>query len=318
MTISMARGLAAMLVVTGAAMACTASVEVSAISETDAGDAEPDDAQDAGGEDAGPPRCEVLEHDPRWSYEESEMGGPSKWGDLTLADGAIAYPACANAGVQQSPIALPDVDGAVDAGLPSEPFALGTELRWSSEAAVRATHHNGHTWQAAFDPAQSGLTVGATSFALHQFHFHAPAEHAVGGEEHPLEVHFVHLDPTPGAQPFAAVVAVMFDEGEEDNPELEKVWPRFAECPQEIATPVSGVTLDLTKLLPEDRSYLSYDGSLTTPPCSVTVKFHVLLEPLKASKRQIARFQAAVHKNDRPHQPILESTVIALHPHAAP
>ena len=318
MTISMGRGLAAMLVVVGAAVACTASVEVSANRDPDAG-GESLDAQasvDAG--DAGPAVCEELEHDPHWSYEESEMGGPSTWGELLLPDGGAAYPACASTVTQQSPIELPDGEGAVDAGLPNGDFALGAELLWSGSASVRTTHHNGHTWQAGFEPTESSLTVEGTAFQLHQVHFHAPAEHAVGGKEHPLEAHFVHLDPTPGAQPFAAVVAVMFDEAEEDNPELESLWSRFAVCPHEVATPVEGVTMDLAKLLPADRSYLSYDGSLTTPPCSVTVRFHVLLEPLKASRRQIARFSAAVHKNDRPHQSILESTVIAHHPHVDP
>merc|ERR1719471_1645910 len=41
------------------------------------------------------------------------------------------------------------------------------------------------------------------------------------------------------------------------------------------------------KLLPEDLSYWHYSGSLTTPPLSESVLWHVLKEPIKISKKQI-------------------------------
>jgi carbonic anhydrase len=309
---TMAKRLSAVLLAGGTVAACEVSVSISSTTNDggtdDAGLTDADLAEDNDGHAA----CDELHSDPRWTYEEIEITGPSHWGSLTSQDGAVAYPACASTAMQQSPIIIPNGDaGALEPGV----FALGTELAWSAMATVRATHHNGHTWLAALDPTQSRFAVGASTFELRQVHFHSPAEHAIGNVEYPLEAHFVHLDLSPGAQPFASVVAVMFEEGEEDNAELEKVWPKFDKCPQEVATDVTGVSLDLPKLLPSDRTYISYDGSLTTPPCSFTVKFHVVLTPLKASRRQIEMFEQAVDRNDRPHQTVLESTLISHHPH---
>ena len=43
-------------------------------------------------------------------------------------------------------------------------------------------------------------------------------------------------------------------------------------------------------LLPQDQTYYRYMGSLTTPPCSEGVHWHVMAEPVEASADQIRRF----------------------------
>jgi len=290
--------------------ACSVEVTTGA---TDAGTpGEGDGGHSDAAHDGGHGECEELGHDPHWSYEESETVGPEFWGELKLKDGAVAFPDCASKTKQQSPISIPALE-TVDAGsLGAGPFKLGTELQWKDGATVKNLHHNGHTWLAGMDRTQNKLMVDTTAYELAQFHFHAPAEHNIGNKEYPLEAHFVHVNPTASAQPFAAVVGVMFEESAEDNAELAKVWSKFDKCPHETAKDVSSVTVDLTKLLPANRTYVQYDGSLTTPPCSMTVRFHVLVEPIKASKKQIDALKEAVGKNDRPHQPILSSTSVSL------
>lgn len=279
--------------------------------DVDGGTSETDASREDSGHDGGHGECAELGHDPHWSYEESETVGPEFWGELKLKDGAVAFPDCASTTKQQSPISIPAIE-TVDSGvLAPGTFKLGTELQWKDGATVKSLHHNGHTWLAGMDRSQK-LVVDTTAYELAQFHFHAPAEHNIGNKEYPLEAHFVHVNPTANGQPFAAVVGVMFEESAEDNAELAKVWSKFDKCPHETAKDVSGVTVDLTKLLPANRSYVQYDGSLTTPPCSMTVRFHVLVEPIKASKKQIEALKEAVGKNDRPHQPILSSTNVSL------
>lgn len=44
-------------------------------------------------------------------------------------------------------------------------------------------------------------------------------------------------------------------------------------------------------LLPSDREFFTYEGSLTTPPCSEVVQWFVLREPLKINEREVRRFQ---------------------------
>jgi len=263
-----------------------------------------EDSHGDGSADAG--ACAPLLAEPPWTYSAEDPKGPSHWGNIQYDDSAPAYPDCANESVQQSPIAIPTSPSI------TAPFQLGNELAWSRAANVQSLRNDGHTWVAAFDPSQNTLSVGGTPYTLAQFHLHARSEHTIGGNEYPLEAHFVHLNPS-GAQPFAVVLAVMFEESDEDNEELAKIWPKFSACPQATPTPVAGITLDLPKLLPEHRTYVSYDGSLTTPPCTAAARFYVFLDPIKASKSQVHKMMDAVGQNNRPIQPVVGGTQIAIH-----
>lgn len=305
--------------------ACTVTTDDPEVTPTDdagASDARDDGHADHDAGDGGHGACPHTEH--AWSYEESESTGPVHWKDLKGSDGKLLYEACGGTydggAIQQSPIALTTMG--LDAGAAPFELGLGAELAWTASAPVTSLWNNGHTWQAGFGGLPLALTAnGGTVYALRQAHFHAPAEHAIDGKEHPLEMHFVHVAPGGNAfeaAPFAAVVGVMFDEDPtgKDNAELAKIWDKFAACEQEKDEPVEGITLDLTALLPADRTYVRYDGSLTTPPCSVTVRFHVLTTPLLASKKQIDALTKAVGRNDRPHQPLLGTTSVTLHEQA--
>ena len=55
-------------------------------------------------------------------------------------------------------------------------------------------------------------------------------------------------------------------------------------------------------LLPRDRSYYRYMGSLTTPPCSEGVNSFVLTQPITVSAEQVEWFAKAVGENARPLQ----------------
>merc|ERR1712241_404013 len=51
-------------------------------------------------------------------------------------------------------------------------------------------------------------------------------------------------------------------------------------------------TIDVMKeLLPENKEYFAYRGSLTTPPCSEGVYWHLMKTPLEASVDQVLNFQ---------------------------
>jgi carbonic anhydrase len=63
-------------------------------------------------------------------------------------------------------------------------------------------------------------------------------------------------------------------------------------------------TLDLSGLLPEDRDYFRYEGSLTTPPCSETVDWAVLARAITVSEAQIEAFTRLHPGNARPVQPV--------------
>jgi len=146
-------------------------------------------------------------------------------------------------------------------------------------------------------PAGQSIKSGNNTYALLLFHFHTPSEYQIEGRVYPLEVHFVHKSEA-GA---LGVVGVMFEEGAA-NPELEKIW---ANAPAKAGEEnnAADVILDLSKLLPADQRYYRFMGSLTTPPCSEGVNWHMMQKPITASKAQIDAFRTFFAMNARPIQP---------------
>ncbi len=52
------------------------------------------------------------------------------------------------------------------------------------------------------------------------------------------------------------------------------------------------------------RSFYRYQGSLTTPPCSETVDWVVLSQPVQVSREQINAFERMYRFDARPLQPL--------------
>lgn len=208
-----------------------------------------------------------------WSYE--GVTGPAKWGSLDTASKVCAI------GDQQSPI---NVEQAIAAQLPS------LEIAWNKRAETIV--HNGHTIQLQ---AGGKLKVGNANYRLVQFHFHHPSEHKVGGKGFAMEVHFVHANDT-GA--LAVVGAVMAPGGA--NAAFSKI---AATMPRKPGPAVAAdPAIDPSGLLPAKRSYYNYEGSLTTPPCSQTVSWILLTEPLPVAEADIAAFAKLFPRNARPIQ----------------
>ncbi|MFM8488581.1 MAG: carbonic anhydrase family protein, partial [Bacteroidota bacterium] len=116
------------------------------------------------------------------------------------------------------------------------------------------------------------LTVDGVTFEFQQFHYHTHSEHAVDGSFHDMELHLVHKDPVTGN---LAVVAVFVKgTGNQENPFLNKYFSEFpAEQMKEVAT---NTTINLDDILPIQRGYYTYTGSLTTPPCTQGLRWIVM------------------------------------------
>jgi carbonic anhydrase len=99
-----------------------------------------------------------------------------------------------------------------------------------------------------------------------------------------------------------AVVAVMFAEGKA-NESIARVWSYMPGIEGGKQYLPSGVTAE--GILPSNRDYYRFSGSLTTPPCSEGVEWLVMKEPVTVSKDQIEKFVNVMrHHNNRPIQPI--------------
>ena len=213
-----------------------------------------------------------------WHYKGNL--GPAHWATLHPE-----YAACA--GHNQSPV---NVHKAVQTGLPPIEFAY-------TPGKQHGAYNTGHSIQVDYDDSSgSAIRVDDTRFRLVQFHFHTPGEHLIDGKSWPMEAHLVHADEDGNL----AVVGVMLEEGA-DNPALAAILQNNLH--DEGAR--HGVELNAADLLPGEKSYYRYSGSLTTPPCSEGVRWLVMTHPVPAGKDQIrALADLAGMANNRPVQPV--------------
>lgn len=209
-----------------------------------------------------------------WSYTGEH--GTEHWGELFATCGE---------GVNQTPI---DINQTTQADL--------APLHIDYEGKVTELVNNGHTIQANLT-GKNTLTVDGQTFELKQFHFHTPSENYLKGKQYPLEAHFVHA--TDKGE--LAVVAVMFDVGPRSNSELTTLLASIPDDGQKVALKEA---LNPVDLLPRDREYYRFNGSLTTPPCSEGVRWFAMQEPQTNSKAQTEKLQAVMGNNARPLQPL--------------
>jgi carbonic anhydrase len=154
---------------------------------------------------------------------------------------------------------------------------------------------NGHTVQVNLAPGNS-INVLGRRYELVQFHFHRPSEERINGRAFDMVVHLVHKD----AEGRQAVVAVLLERGSH-QPVVQAVWNNLPlEKGEEQA---ARVPLDPARLLPDDRRYYTYMGSLTTPPCSEGVLWMVMKQPVQLAGDQIDLFARLYPMNARPVQP---------------
>ena len=189
--------------------------------------------------------------------------GPAKWGSLEKS-----FTQC-KLGQNQSPIDIPDAS-ARKGDLPSLLFAY--------KPSPLKIIDNGHTIQVNYAPG-SAVSIDGKTYELVQFHFHKPSEEKIDGKAHDMVAHLVHQG--PGGK--LAVIAVLLDTGKENV--------------------VDAVQINALGLLPPNKGYYTFAGSLTTPPCSEDVTWYVLKTPVQVSADEIARFAKTYPMNARPIQP---------------
>jgi len=139
-------------------------------------------------------------------------------------------------------------------------------------------------------------------FYLKQFHLHTMSEHTRNGVSFPIEVHFVHV----ADDGKIAVVAVFMQFGAE-NRAYEAVLNNFHKTGKDAEQGTAFENpIEVFGNSPLNR-YWTYTGSLTTPPCSEGVLWHVLEFPATLSKAQfdkIVELRGTTDKSNRVVMPL--------------
>lgn len=213
-----------------------------------------------------------------WGY--AGEGAPEHWADLSPDNKLCA------AGKRQSPIDIRD-------GIKVELEKPQIDYPPSTFSVI----DTGHTIQVNLAPGGS-LSVMGRRFELVQFHFHRPSEERINGRSFEMVAHLVHRD----AEGRLAILAVLLERGAENKPQplIQTIWNNLPlEKGEALKAP--GL-LDVNQLLPEDRGYFTYMGSLTEPPCSEGVLWLVMRQPVQLSAHQIGIFSRLYPLNARPVQ----------------
>jgi carbonic anhydrase len=213
-----------------------------------------------------------------WDYEGKR--GALAWGKLDPA-----FKACSQ-GHEQSPI---DIRGAhLNKALqPIEYHYIGGPV---------TLENNGHTVIVHVDPG-SYILVGGVRYDLVQLDFHHPSEEAVKGKLSDMVVHLLHKS-ADGKQ---AVIAVRLAEDRGDaNAVLAALWPHLPTKTGE--TEKVADMINPAGLLPADRGYWTYMGSLTVPPCTEGVRWFIYEQEVALSRDQLRAFAALFKINSRPLQ----------------
>ncbi|MGX7052363.1 carbonic anhydrase family protein [Leuconostoc palmae] len=142
--------------------------------------------------------------------------------------------------------------------------------------------------------ANGTLVINDEIWQLERIHFHEGAEHLIDGHRHDAESHFVFLK-----EDRVLVVAAFADVSTlaNNHSTIEDLY--------EGSIP----TERLNELLPDNRSYYRYVGSLTTPPLGQNVTWIVLQEPIHISMTELALLHKKYPNNYREVQDIADRVV---------
>ena len=68
--------------------------------------------------------------------------------------------------------------------------------------------------------------------------------------------------------------------------------------------------IDVDAILPADKGYYTFQGSLTTPPCSEGVTWFVMKQSVTVSEEDIAKFGRLYRHDARPTQPVYNREIL--------
>mmetsp|Transcript_18973 Transcript_18973/g.46591 ORF Transcript_18973/g.46591 Transcript_18973/m.46591 type:complete len:339 (-) Transcript_18973:254-1270(-) len=210
--------------------------------------------------------------------------GSSRWGN----------PTCRSVGLQ-SPI---DMGDASNWGIAADLVPLKFDYR---QRPLKITN-NGKTIFFDLRDGDDTVKTSTGTYGLAEVRFHMPSEHSFNGARYPMEIQFFHNNKakTLPADNKHGVVSVFAKVGK-----VNGAFPKSAYKFKQYLPMVTGVQhtldkpFDLMDLLPGNHNsaqakYLSYSGSLTTPPCSENVKYFVYTQPIEFSQDQLDVFSSAI------------------------
>ncbi|XP_055523098.1 carbonic anhydrase 13-like [Wyeomyia smithii] len=244
-----------------------------------------------------------------FSYLEEHEFGPSNWGVLNANCNGL-YQSPVNLALNRSRIIYKKRPLQL-MGLENQPKSL-TVLNEGGSAAYFLEFRKENRPRLRGGP----LPV---DYLFYQFHYHVGSEHSLEGKLSAAEVHLVFYNSLYETFEDArdqieglAVIALIYDVLAKDRIQTLNKWTRFLDSVvdegREYRAPAARV-FTLQDVIPNTKwPYFSYEGSLTTPPCTETVRWLVATERMPLTKSELKKMRqlkgrgAEWVKNSRPTQ----------------
>jgi carbonic anhydrase len=213
-----------------------------------------------------------------WGYDGDK--GPENWGKINPA-----YSLC-ETGIKQSPVMMNTCQKMNTIGLTLQLVPSQLSIKEENNTIV-------------FTPSQKSKVIfEGNSYDLISFHLHAPSEHEIDEKKYPSEIHFLLENALLGW----LKIGVMVDIGSSTN-DVDKLF-------QGVSSMAGTFEVDLNKLMPKDKEYFHYMGSLTTPPCTENIRWIVFRNAISTSLENIQAFSDKYPKNSRPINRLNERTLL--------
>jgi carbonic anhydrase len=250
-----------------------------------------------------------------WTYNPNARESPIFWGSVLPQ-----YATCGSA----QPLAQPFVE----VGLKQTPIDIVSSKAIPAELTKLSFHYDdtpldventGHVEQVVYAPG-SYLKFGKVVtdvYNLVQFHFHVPSEHTIDGKSFDGEVHLNHIN-LLGEQ---VIVTIFLSQSTGARSSIYD--DIVAQAPVSIGVNRGkGRTVNAADLLPNNtRSYYTYDGSGSTPPCAEGVRRIVLAKPVSVTPAVIRQLRSLAggfienggfQNNNRPVTPLNGRNVLVV------
>ena len=220
----------------------------------------------------------VAQTQPDWTYQ-------GKTGTLNWSKLSPAYRACAK-GREQSPVDLGKAR--LDTGL--------KPLKFAFMAGPVTISNTGRAIVVTVQPG-SYIVADGVRYELVSFEFHHPSEHTFHNDFTDMEVDML----LHGPDGQIAMLGIRLSEGQDfPNATVSTLWSHLPQTSGQSET--IREMINPGGLLPPDRGYWTYTGSLLEPPCTEGVHWYVMQQPVGISRSQIDAFVNLYNMNTRPLQ----------------
>jgi carbonic anhydrase len=221
--------------------------------------------------------------EPTYTYVEGPRG-PSHWAGVC------------NTGHMQTPI---DISKSEKVSL-----ALLPQLRFNYQPSELDMVNDCNNYQLKLRfPSNQWLRVGRKPYRLGEVRFREPGETAVDGKRPPMALQLVHLSPELNF----LIVEVPVVVGKE-NPVIKTLWQRIPYPGKEIKIPY--IKINAMDLIPADRGFYRFPGSLTTPNCNEPVQWYLMKNAIEMSEAQINQYRKYYQNTTRPLQPLNDRPLV--------